>query len=651
MSSEASARVVSRLIILLCLIFTLCQLGLGSEFKSGCIAQKFLDGRLPDEEASAISKVMSGFPQLHFRGVFSCNESTNTGISCNCNNTTNICHITEVDLSARGLTGVISEEVGKLTHLERLNLEGNQLTGSIPASLGNLSSLYILTLSSNQLSGPIPDSLGNLTFTTYINLNDNFLNGSIPASLGALKYLSYLGLSNNGISGSLLPTLGNLTRLQYFWVEFNRITGTVPKSFASLTNMTEFSVAGNQLSGPFPDFIANWTLITQLSLSGNNFHGKIPVEIFNLSSLQKLEISDVEGSQFQFPPSTKLTYGLNTLRLRNCLISGQIPAYIGDLSNLQKLDLSFNRLTGRIPDSLKKLSLSYMSFSNNMLTGEVPDWIFNQNEMDLSYNNFSKLTFKPSSKPLVNLFACCCNSSTCVPNTIDPTRIMEKQCPRGKPNYHSLFINCGGGEVNNMDGNVYEKDNDTSPFYLSPKGNWARSSDGNTIYSMRSELSSEVVLYNEARSSLVSLKYYGFCLRKGKYSVTLHFADIIDTQDKNYSTNKRIFDVYIQGERKLKDFNIIDMAGGPNKVLTKSFTVVYVNHSTLEIHFYSTGGSFFYRNGPLISAISVTPEYKLGKQLSPLHVALITVASTIVFMLLLLLFVWMMGWLRNADHL
>ena len=111
---------------------------------------------------------------------------------------------------------------------------------------------------------------------------------------------------------------------------------------------------------------------------------------------------------------------------------------------------------------------------------------------------------------------------------------------------HSLFINCGGGEINNMDGNVYEKDNDTSPFYLSPKGNWARSSDGNTIYNVTSGLSSEAVLYNKARSSSVSLKYYGFCLRKGKYNVTLHFADIGDAQNKKYGAGKRVFDVYIQ---------------------------------------------------------------------------------------------------------
>ncbi|PRQ38034.1 putative protein kinase RLK-Pelle-DLSV family [Rosa chinensis] len=189
---------------------------------------------------------------------------------------------------------------------------------------------------------------------------------------------------------------------------------------------------------------------------------------------------------------------------------------------------------------------------------------------------------------------------------------------------HSLFINCGGGETFDIvDGNVYDQDNDTSQFYLSPKGNWARSSAGSTVdqndvsnssmylKSVRCGLSSEAPLYDRARTSPVSLKYYGFCLRGGKYSVTLHFAEIIEEEDNDYrSTNKRVFDVYIQGERKLKDFNIMDKAGGPNNVYQENFTAVNVNDSTLEIHFYSAGEGL--DQGPLISAISVTPEIDIG---------------------------------------
>ncbi|KAK9906037.1 hypothetical protein M0R45_000082 [Rubus argutus] len=625
MSTEASARLIS----ILSLILTLCQLG--SEFKSQSIAQK-----LPDEEARALyavartvnseTPILSNYTSVICNGTKIISDFGDVIGFCNCKlqNGTNICHIIRVKLSSRSLSGVIPDEVINLTHLEALDLSGNQLTGSIPTNLGNLSSLYELdlsnnqltgsipeslgnmkfqllrSLSGNQLSGPIPETLGNITassvtsdldayrlfklkkymasvdsnfnldlsnnqltgpipeilgnlpFIAYLDLSNNFLNGSIPVSLGALTYLLTMMLGRNEISGTLPQILGNLTELRYFRVGSNRITGILPKSFASLTRLSQFSVAANNLSGPVPDFIANWTSIMELSLGGNNFYGNIPIGIFSLSKLEILAISDVGDSHFRFPPSTNL-FNLKTLILRNCSINGHIPAYIGDMSLLSNLDLSFNILTGSIPDSLKKLNLSYMSFSSNRLSGAIPDWILDGNVTDLSYNNFSKLLFKPS--PKVNLFACCCNSSSC----IDPTQIVKKNCPRGKPNYHSLFINC----------------------------------------------------------------------------------------------DKRSFHVYIQGERKLIDFNIIDEAGGPNKPHTENFTAINVNHSTiLEIHLYSAG-EWNSSRGPLISAISVTPEYKLGKgkHLSHLHTALITMASTIVFvLLLLLLYAWMIGWLGNTDR-
>ncbi|XP_061992561.1 probable LRR receptor-like serine/threonine-protein kinase At1g53420 isoform X9 [Rosa rugosa] len=688
MGTEASLRLVSKLIIL-CLIFTLWQLG--SEFKYQSTAQP-----MPDEEVRALKEIAY---KLELEGrMFDegslCNGSSDVGVYCDCSSGT-ICHVkyifhilSDSNLPARGLSGVIPEEFANLTYLRSLYLNNNQLTGPIPASLGKLSLLFRLDLSNNQLTGSIPASLGNMKFQALsegwsldrrvgieftLDLSGNQLSGSIPATLGNLTLSSvisdpeayrlivklkqydsayvtssfHMSLSNNQLTGPIPKSLGNLTFadtidlhgnflnasipaslgavtfLRSLTLGSNSITGTLPKSFANLTSLKTFSVSGNYLSGPLPDFIANWTSITELYLNGNNFQGKIPAGIFNLSHLGILAISDVEDSHFQFPPSTQVTSSFRILILRNCSITGQIPYYIGNMSSLSNLDLSFNSLTGSIPDSLKNLDLSYLSFSNNMLTGEVPNWIQNAvwSKMDLSYNNFSKLTFKPSTKL----------------DLMDPTRIKEKYCPPEKPNY-----------------------NDTSQFYLSPKGNWARSSAGSTVdqnyasnssiflKSVRCGLSSEAHLYDRARTSPVSLKYYGFCLRGGKYSVTLHFAEIIDEDNDHRSTNKRVFDVYIQGERKLKDFNIMDKAGGPNNVYQENFTAVNVNDSTLEIHFYSAGEGL--DQGPLISAISVTPEYKLHKQLSPLHIALITVASIIVFVLLLLLFAWMMGWL-GTDHL
>lgn len=54
-------------------------------------------------------------------------------------------------------------------------------------------------------------------------------------------------------------------------------------------------------------------------------------------------------------------------------------------------------------------------------------------------------------------------------------------------------------------------------------------------------------LYTSARLNPLSLKYYGFCFQKGSYTVSLHFAEIMFTDDDTVSSNgRRIFDVSIQ---------------------------------------------------------------------------------------------------------
>lgn len=66
----------------------------------------------------------------------------------------------------------------------------------------------------------------------------------------------------------------------------------------------------------------------------------------------------------------------------------------------------------------------------------------------------------------------------------------------------------------------------------------------------------------------------------------------------------------------LKDFNIVDEAGGAGKILVRKF-LADVSASTLEIRFYWAGkGTTAIPNrgvyGPLVSAISVNPSKILG---------------------------------------
>lgn len=111
-----------------------------------------------------------------------------------------------------------------------------------------------------------------------------------------------------------------------------------------------------------------------------------------------------------------------------------------------------------------------------------------------------------------------------------------------------------------MGNKLYDDDSNRdgpSKFFKSDS-NWAYSSTGvfmddepplNTyVWSNTSHLSiKDPRLYMTARFSPLSLTYYGFCLMNGNYTVDLHFAEIVFTDDVTYiSLGRRIFDVYIQ---------------------------------------------------------------------------------------------------------
>ncbi|XP_058100948.1 probable leucine-rich repeat receptor-like serine/threonine-protein kinase At3g14840 [Magnolia sinica] len=157
-------------------------------------------------------------------------------------------------------------------------------------------------------------------------------------------------------------------------------------------------------------------------------------------------------------------------------------------------------------------------------------------------------------------------------------------------------------------------------------------------------------LYTKARLSPISVTYYGLCLQNGNYTVKLHFAEIMFTDDRTYSSlGKRLFDVYIQGELVLKDFNIKDEAGGSGQEVVKNFTVPVTN-TTLEIRLCWAGkgtqivpvqGTY----GPLLSAISVDPEFtppKSGKKIST-GVVVGIVTSVLFVTFLFILFLWRKG--------
>ncbi|XVF79033.1 hypothetical protein PTKIN_Ptkin14bG0187000 [Pterospermum kingtungense] len=445
----------------------------------------------------------------------------------------------------------------------------------------------------------------------------------------------------------------------------NNFTGELPETFASLTTLKMFRISGNSFTGNIPKFIfQNWTNLEQIYMEGSGLSGPIPI-IDSLENLTYIVISDLNGAEAKFPQLSNLAQ-LQRLVLRSCNLIGELPASLGEFTKLKSLDVSFNRLSGTIPTCLSalKVSLNYLFLTGNNFTGAVPEWMRETEEhFDLSYNNFTDTgasDCQENGGP--NYFASISrmNNSGIVPCL----KLESSNCP-AEP-YHFVRINCGGRAAK-LNGTNYEDDyNDggASTFFRS-QTNWAYSSTG--FFWSRSEKNSYISgnvnggVYANARLAPISLTYYALCLANATYIVNLHFAEIEFTNDKNYSSlGRRIFDVYIQGKRKLKDFNIMNEAGEAGKPIIKNFTV-NVTDDTLEIQLRWTGkgttsipvqGVY----GPLISAIEVfDPDYKppsekkKGGISTSVVVSVVAGAAFATFLLLGIL--WWNGCLRRERTL
>ncbi|KAK8603156.1 hypothetical protein V6N13_085349 [Hibiscus sabdariffa] len=592
---------------------------------------------LPEPEVRTLQTVFSKLqhPNAGTIGRNLCNDSSwnynrsklvESRIECNCSDgNKTICHVTQILIKGHNLPGILPPELGDLTHLEVIDLTRNYLNGSIPSTLSQLS-LTSLSLLGNRLSGPIPGEIGDISTLEGLVLEDNLFGGSLPSNLGNLGGLSRLLLSSNNF------------------------TGRIPESFGNLKNLTDFRIDGSSLSGRIPDFIGNWTKLTRLDMQGTSMEGPIPSTISELKNLTDLRITDLSGRSSAFPNLEGMK-DMEELVLRNCLLTGSIPPYIGEMTSLKTLDLSFNRLSGQVPQELQGLTkLDYLFLTNNSLTGAVPGWVLeSDNKIDLSYNNFTSSSQTSCQQANVNLVSS--SSSSTDSNLVSWCFRKDLPCST-KPTHHSLFINCGGEHME-VDGNNYEEDLSTNgpSNFLNSANKWAYSSTGvylgndSAHYTARaSSAVSGPAFYNSARLAPQSLKYYGLCLLKGNYTVKLHFAEIMYSDKKTFESHgRRLFDVSIQGQVVLEDFNIMEEAGGVGRGIVKEYNVE-VKGSTLEIHLYWRGkGTTAIPDrgvyGPLISAITVTPNFKVdtGEGLSAGVIAGIVIGSCVILILILII--------------
>ncbi|EFH70820.1 leucine-rich repeat family protein [Arabidopsis lyrata subsp. lyrata] len=507
-------------------------------------------------------------------------------IKCGCTfvNST-ICRITALKVYARDVVGPIPQELWTLIFLTNLNLAQNFLTGSLSPAIGNLTLMQWMTFGINALSGPVPKEIGRLTDLRSLSIGSNNFSGSIPAEIGNCTKLQQIYIGSSGLNGEIPLSLANLVELTVAWIMDLEVTGRIPDFIGNWTKLTTLRIMGTGLSGPIPSSFSNLTSLSQLVLRNNNLTGTIPSNIGDYSSLLQVDLS------------------FNKLH-------GPIPASLFNLSQLTHLFLGNNTLNGSLPTQ-KRQSLINIDVSYNDLSGSLPSWISLPNlKLNLVANNFT----------LEGLDNSVLSGLNCLQKNF--------ACNRGKGIYYNFSINCGGPEIRSASGALYEKeDMDLGPasFVVSAAQRWAASSVGNFAGSSRNKyretsqsqfintLDSE--LFQSARLSASSLRYYGLGLENGGYTVTLQFAEIqIQGSNSWKGIGRRRFDIYVQGRLVEKDFDIRRTAGGSSVRAVQREYKTNVSENHLEVHLFWAGkgtccipiqGAY----GPLISAVSATPDF------------------------------------------
>ncbi|XXG68711.1 hypothetical protein AAC387_Pa06g1733 [Persea americana] len=307
--------------------------------------------------------------------------------------------------------------------------------------------------------------------------------------------------------------------------------------------------------------------------------------------------------------------GNATLNTINPSIKCQCNFNSGTTCHITQLKVYGLEATGTIPEELGNLTkLSYLGMGSNNFNGSLPPelgHLVNLEEMNLVANNFvlddyNSITF-PGLKCLQRNFP----------------------CNRGSPIHSSFAINCGGQSITSSStGIVYDEDEvdlqgasydvtDTIRWAVDNVGKFVDNNNPAYISNSQSQFTNtlESKLFQSARLSPSSVRYYGLGLENGNYTISLQFAEMTFEYARTWeSVGRRVFDIYIQGSLALKDFDIRKAAGGVQfKTVEREFKAL-VSENHLEIHLFWAGkgtccvpvqGTY----GPSISALLVTPDF------------------------------------------
>ncbi|OVA14790.1 Protein kinase domain [Macleaya cordata] len=345
------------------------------------ICENQLSGTIPQE----IGKLNSVIDLVLYRNNLSGSIPTSLG---------NLSNLIILSLLENQFFGSLSHDMNNLTHLTNLHLSDNNFSGYLPQDVCRSGTIEKFTAMNNHFTGPIPKSLKNCTSITRLRLQGNQLVDNVSEVFGVYpKLLYYIDLSHNMLFGELSKNWGECRNLLSLRMSGNMITGRIPTELGKLSNLNQLDLALNHLVGEIPKELLILSSLSYLNLSNNKLTGRLPLTIGMLSNIKYLDLSNnnLIGS---IPQQLGDCSKLMSLNLSTNKFNGNIPLQMGSLYSLSiMLDLSHNELIGEIPSNLKKLSsLESLNLSHNKLYGSIPssfDSMLSLMVVDVSYNELS----------------------------------------------------------------------------------------------------------------------------------------------------------------------------------------------------------------------------------------------------------------------
>ncbi|KAH6798913.1 hypothetical protein C2S51_035397 [Perilla frutescens var. frutescens] len=219
------------------------------------------------------------------------------------------------------------------------------------------------------------------------------LKGSLPQNFNQLSMLQNLGLQHNEFSG-MLPSFSGMRELRYAYLDHNSFDIIPTDFFRGLANLEVLALDYNPLNATtgwlLPSDLQGSAQLRNLTLMSCNLGGSLPEFLGNMSSLEVLKLS-----------FNRLTGGIpesfRSSLLKILWLNGQSDGMTGpidivsSMESLTGLWLHGNRFSGRIPDSIGDLvSLHDLNLNGNDLVGLIPASLPNMalGHLDLNNNHF-----------------------------------------------------------------------------------------------------------------------------------------------------------------------------------------------------------------------------------------------------------------------